>query len=218
MAHFAGLVAGGAHPHPFPCADIVTTTTYKSLRGPRGAIILWNDEALTKPINNAVFPGLQGTPSLHILAGKAVALGEALQPEFRAYAAAVLANARALAARLQQRGFALVGGGTDTPLLLVDLRPQGLTGEPAARVLERAGIVANANPIPADAADLKVMSGLRFGVSAATTRGLGIAEFEAIGDMIAEVLGALQSGESGAAEQAVLARVGALTRRFPIYP
>jgi glycine hydroxymethyltransferase len=212
IAHFAGLVAGGVHPDPFPHADIVTTTTYKSLRGPRGAVILWNDEALTKPINAAVFPGLQGTPYLHVLAGKAVALGEALQPEFRAYAAAVLANARALAARLQHRGFELVCGGTDTPLMVVDLRRQGLAGDVAARALERAGIVANMNPIPSDAADRRVMSGLRFGVSAATTRGFGVPEFEQIGDWIAEVL------EGGPpAEQAVLPRVRALTRRFPIY-
>ncbi len=212
IAHFAGLVAGGAHPDPFPHADIVTTTTYKSLRGPRGAVILWNDEALTRRINAAVFPGLQGTPYLHVLAGKAVALGEALQPEFRAYAAAVLANARALAARLQRHGLDLVCGGTDTPLMVVDLRRKSLTGDVAARALERAGIVANMNPIPSDAADRKVMSGLRFGVSAATTRGFGVPEFESIGDWIAEVL------EGGAAaEQAVLPRVRALTRRFPIY-
>jgi glycine hydroxymethyltransferase len=218
MAHFAGLVAGGAHEHPFPHADIVTTTTYKSLRGPRGAIILWNDERLRKPINNAVFPGLQGTPSLHIVAGKAVALGEALRPEFRAYAQAVLANARALAARLQHHGLALVGGGTDTPLMLVDLRPKGLTGAPAAHSLERAGIIANMNPIPSDAADLKVMSGLRFGVSGATTRGLGLAEMNAIGDLIARVLDALRDGgDTSAVEQAVAAEVRALTARFPIY-
>ena len=212
IAHFAGLVAGGAHPDPFPHADIVTTTTYKSLRGPRGAVILWNDEALAKPINAAVFPGLQGTPYLHAVAGKAVALGEALQPEFRAYAAAVLANARALAARLQRRGFDLVGGGTDTPLMVVDLRRKGLAGDAAAQALERASIIANMNPIPSDAADRKVMSGLRFGVSAATTRGFAVPEFEQIGDWIAEVL------DGGpAAEQSVLARVRALTRRFPIY-
>jgi len=216
IAHFAGLVAGGAHADPFPHADIVTTTTYKSLRGPRGAVILWNDAALTKRIDAAVFPGLQGTPYLHVLAGKAVALGEALRPEFRAYAAAVLANARALAARLQRHGFDLVCGGTDTPLMVVDLRRQGLAGDVAAHALERAGIVANMNPIPSDAADRRVMSGLRFGVSGATTRGFGIPEFEAVGDWIAEVLQAPR-GDSAAAEQAVLARVRALTRRFPIY-
>jgi glycine hydroxymethyltransferase len=216
IAHFAGLVAGGAHADPFPHADIVTTTTYKSLRGPRGAIILWNDEALSRRINNAVFPGLQGTPYLHVLAGKAVALGEALQPEFRAYAAAVLANARALAARLQRHGFDLVCGGTDTPLMVVDLRRQGLTGDVAAHALERAGIIANMNPIPSDAADRKVMSGLRFGVSAATTRGFGVSEFESIGDWIAEALHA-QRSNGAEAEPVVLARVRALTRRFPIY-
>jgi glycine hydroxymethyltransferase len=219
MAHFAGLVAGGAHAHPFPHADIVTTTTYKSLRGPRGAIILWNDEALRKPINNAVFPGLQGTPFLHIVAGKAVALGEALRPEFAAYAAAVLANARALAKRLQGHGFDLVGGGTDTPLMLVDLRRQGLTGAPAAQGLERAGIIANMNPIPSDAADLKVMSGLRFGVSGVTTRGFGREEIETVGDLIAELLQGLigNAGESAAAEVRVLQRVRAMTARFPLY-
>ncbi len=219
MAHFAGLVAGGAHASPFPHADIVTTTTYKSLRGPRGAIVLFNDEALRKPINTAVFPGLQGTPSLHIVAAKAVALGEALRPEFAAYAAAVLANARALAARLQQHGFTLVGGGTDTPLMLLDLRPQGLTGAAAAQSLERAGLIANMNPIPSDAADLKVMSGLRFGVSGATTRGLGLAEFEWIGDAVAQVLHGLRSGsgDQAALEQRVAAEVAALAERFPTY-
>jgi glycine hydroxymethyltransferase len=220
MAHFAGLVAGGAHAHPFPHADIVTTTTYKSLRGPRGAIILWNDEALRKPINNAVFPGLQGTPFLHIVAGKAVALGEALKPEFAAYAAAVLANARALAQRLQQHGFDLVGGGTDTPLMLLDLRAKALTGAPAAQSLERAGIIANMNPIPSDAADLKVMSGLRFGVSGATTRGFGVEEFQAVGDLVREVLEGLRGadgGDNSATEQSVLERVRGITRRFPIY-
>lgn len=219
MAHFAGLVAGGAHESPFPHADIVTTTTYKSLRGPRGAIILWNDEGLRKRINNAVFPGLQGTPSLHIVAAKAVALGEALAPGFASYAASVLANARALAGRLQHHGFDLVGGGTDTPLMLVDLRAKGLTGAPAAQSLERAGIIANMNPIPSDTVDLKVMSGLRFGTSGATTRGLGVAEFEALGDLIAEVLEGLRQwpDDNAAVEQQVSARVGEMAARFPTY-
>ena len=219
MAHFAGLVAGGAHPSPFPFADIVTTTTYKSLRGPRGALILWNDETLRKPINLAVFPGLQGTPFLHIVAAKAVALGEALQPEFKAYAAAVLAHARVLAQCLQDHGFELVGGGTDTPLMLIDLRSKGLTGAPAAQSLERAGIVANMNPIPSDAADLKVMSGLRFGVSGATTRGFRMTEFETIGDLIAQVLHGLRANgaDNSAAEQAVIERVRRITARFPTY-
>ncbi|MFT3956055.1 MAG: serine hydroxymethyltransferase [Piscinibacter sp.] len=219
MAHFAGLVAGGAHESPFPHADIVTTTTYKSLRGPRGAIVLWNDETLRKRINQAVFPGLQGTPSLQIVAAKAVALGEALRPEFARYAAAVLANARALAARLQRHGFDLVGGGTDTPLMLVDLRAKGLTGAPAAQSLERAGLIANMNPIPSDSADLKVMSGLRFGVSGATTRGLGVAEFEAIGDLVAQLLDGLRThpADNGEAEAKVRASVGEIAARFPTY-
>jgi glycine hydroxymethyltransferase len=219
MAHFAGLVAGGAHEQPFPHADVVTTTTYKSLRGPRGAIILWNDEGLRKRINNAVFPGLQGTPSLHIVAAKAVALGEALRPEFAHYAAAVLANARALAATLQRRGFDLVGGGTDTPLMLLDLRAKGLTGAPAAQSLERAGIIANMNPIPSDTVDLKIMSGLRFGTSGATTRGLGVADFETLGELIGDVLDGLRAfpDDNRAVEQRVRARVGEIAERFPTY-
>jgi glycine hydroxymethyltransferase len=219
MAHFAGLVAGGAHAHPFPHADVVTTTTYKSLRGPRGAIILWNDEGLRKQINNAVFPGMQGTPSLHIVAAKAVALGEALRPEFVDYAKAVLANARTLARRLQAHGFDLVGGGTDTPLMLVDLRAKGLTGAPAAQTLERAGIIANMNPIPADTADLKVMSGLRFGVSGATTRGLSGSHFEMIGDWAAEVLEGLRQRpqDNGAVEERVRSQVRQLVADFPTY-
>ncbi len=218
MAHFAGLVAGGVHEHPFPHADIVTTTTYKSLRGPRGALILWNDADLRKRIDNAVFPGLQGTPSLHIVAAKAVALGEALRPEFAVYAAAVLTHARTLARGLQRRGFDLVGGGTDTPLMLVDLRGKGLTGAPAAQSLERAGVIANMNPIPSDTVDLKVMSGLRFGVSGATTRGFGVAEFETIGRLIAEVLEGLRvnEGDNTAAEQSVALQARALAARFPL--
>jgi glycine hydroxymethyltransferase len=220
MAHFAGLVAGDAHPSPMPHADIVTTTTYKSLRGPRGAVILTSDKALAKRIDDTVFPGLQGTPLLAVVAGKAVCLGEALKPEFRAYAAAVLANARALAARLLRHGYDLVGGGTDTPLMLVDLRRSGLTGNLAAPALERAGITCNMNPVPADATELKVMSGLRFGASACTTRGFGVAEFETIGDLIAELLEALRRdpGDTSVTEGAILERVHAMTQRFPIYP
>ena len=219
MAHFAGLVAGGAHEHPFPHADIVTTTTYKSLRGPRGAIILWNDDGLRKRINHAVFPGLQGTPSLHTVAGKAVALGEALRPEFAHYAAAVLANARALASTLQRRGFDLVGGGTDTPLMLLDLRAKGLTGAPAAQSLERAGIIANMNPIPSDAVDLKVMSGLRFGTSGATTRGLSERDFQVLGELIGDVLEGLREfpSDNSAIEQRVRATVGEMAARFATY-
>jgi glycine hydroxymethyltransferase len=198
---------------------VVTTTTYKSLRGPRGAIVLTHDKALAKRIDNAVFPGLQGTPYMHILAGKAVALGEALKPEFRAYAVAVRDNARALAARLQRHGFDLLAGGTDTPLMIVDLRAKGLTGDVAAASLDRAGIIGNMNPIPSDAVDLKVMSGLRFGVSAATTRGFGVTEFEEIGDMIAEVLDGLQRDPATvqSIEAATLSRVHRMTARFPIY-
>jgi glycine hydroxymethyltransferase len=219
MAHFAGLVAGGAHENPFPHADVVTTTTYKSLRGPRGAIVLWNDEALRKRINNAVFPGLQGTPSLHIVAAKAVALGEALRPEFARYAQAVLSNARTLARCLQQHGFDLVGGGTDTPLMLVDLRARGLTGAPAAQSLERAGIVANMNPIPSDTADLRVMSGLRFGVSGATTRGLDGLHFDRIGALIAEVLDGLRQHpeDNRDVEERVRAQVREIVAPFPTY-
>jgi glycine hydroxymethyltransferase len=220
MAHFAGLVAGGAHPSPLPHADVVTTTTYKSLRGPRGAIILTRDAQLAKRIDDAVFPGMQGTPALHVLAGKAVCLGEALKPEFRTYAAAVLANARALALRLAELGCELVGGGTDTPLMLVDLRSRGLTGNLAAPVLDRAGITCNMNPVPADPPKLPFMSGLRFGASACTTRGFGTAEFAEIGDMIAGILEALRRDpdDTAAIEAATMERVRAITRRFPIYP
>jgi glycine hydroxymethyltransferase len=218
MAHFAGLVAGGSHASPVPIADVVTTTTYKSLRGPRGAIVLCNDPQLAKRIDNSVFPGLQGTPYVHVIAGKAVALGEALRPEFRAYAAAVLANARTLAARLARHGYNLLAGGTDTPLMILDLRSKGLTGDVAATCLERAGIIGNMNPIPSDA-DRKVMSGLRFGVSAATTRGFGAAEFEAIGDMVAEVLESQRRDPASApaVQSATLKQVRAMTARFPIY-
>jgi glycine hydroxymethyltransferase len=220
MAHFAGLVAGGVHESPFPHADVVTTTTYKSLRGPRGAVILTNDAALAKRIDATVFPGMQGTPLLHVLAGKAVCLGEALRPEFRRYAAAVLANSRALARRLIERGFDLVTGGTDTPLMVVDLRSRGLTGDIAAAALDRAGITCNMNPVPADPVDLKVMSGLRFGASAGTTRGLGTAEFELLGDLVADMLDRLarHPGDTAALEAATLVKVRDLTRRFPIYP
>lgn len=214
MAHFSGLVAGGAHPSPFPHADVVTTTTYKSLRGPRGAIVLWNDPALCKPIDTAVFPGLQGTPYLHIVAAKAVALGEALRPEFKAHAATVLANARALAAALRAEGFDLLCGGTDTPLMLLDLRRQGLTGDVAAQALERAGLVANLNPLPTDDPERRRVHGVRFGVSAATTRGLGPAEMAQIARWTQRVLAA--AGDA-ATEAAVRTEVRALAARFPLY-
>jgi glycine hydroxymethyltransferase len=217
MAHFSGLVAGGAHPSPFPYADIATTTTYKSLRGARGGIILTDREEIAKKINGGVFPGVQGSPLLHALAAKAVCLGEALRPEFKAYAAAVLANARALAETLLQRGYDLVGGGTDTPLMLVDLRRQGVKGNVASALLERAGITCNKNPVPFDPEEPSVGSGLRFGVSAATTRGFGTAEFATVGGWIANLLDVLAKGSDTAAlETEIRRRVVAMTARFPI--
>jgi glycine hydroxymethyltransferase len=221
MAHFAGLVAAGEHPSPLPHAHVVTTTTHKTLRGPRGGMILTNDEAVAKKINSAVFPGLQGGPLMHVIAGKAVAFGEALRPEFKTYAKAVVANARTLADRLQHRGAALVAGGTDTHLALVDLTPLGLTGRDADEALERAGITCNKNGIPFDPLPPVKTSGIRVGSPAGTTRGFGAAEFAAIGDMIADVLDGLKAGGpegNHAAEAAVKARVEALCARFPIYP
>jgi glycine hydroxymethyltransferase len=220
MAHFAGLVAAGEHPSPFGHAHVVTTTTHKTLRGPRGGMVLTNDEAIAKKINSAVFPGLQGGPLMHVIAAKAVAFGEALQPSFKDYARAVIANARALAGRLQERGADLVAGGTDTHLALVDLRPLGLTGKDADEALERAGITCNKNGIPFDPLPPIKTSGIRVGSPAGTTRGFGIAEFRDIADMIADVLEGLRSnGHEGnaAVEAAVKARVRALCARFPIY-
>ncbi len=220
MAHFAGLVAGGVHPSPLPHAHVVTTTTHKTLRGPRGGMILTNDEAIAKRINSAVFPGLQGGPLMHVIAAKAVAFGEALRPEFKDYSRAVVANAQALAARLQARGANLVAGGTDTHLALVDLTPLGVTGRDADEALERAAITCNKNGIPNDPLPPMKTSGIRVGSPAGTTRGFGIAEFEEIGDMIADVLEALRiHGEHGDAgvEADVRARVRALCQRFPIY-
>ncbi len=220
MAHFAGLVAGGAHPSPLPHAHFVTTTTYKSLRGARGAIILTDDEGLAKKIDAALFPGLQGSPLLHAMAAKAVCLGEALKPEFKVYARAVLENARGLAAVLRARGFELVGGGTDTPLMLLDLRRQGLKGNAAAESLERAGLTCNKNAVPFDPERPMVTSGIRLGVSAVTTRGFGLAEIRTVGALIADVLDGLAAdrGDNGAAEARAVEQVRALTRRFPIYP
>jgi glycine hydroxymethyltransferase len=218
MAHFSGLVAGGAHPSPFPYADIATTTTYKSLRGARGGIILTDREEIAKKIDGGVFPGVQGSPLLHALAAKAVCLGEALRPEFKAYAAAVLANARALAETLLQRGYDLVGGGTDTPLMLVDLRRQGVKGNLASALLERAGITCNKNPFPFDPEEPSVGSGLRFGVSAATTRGFATAEFATVGGWIADLLDMLaKRSDTAALETEIRRRVVAMTARFPIY-
>ena len=221
MAHFAGLVAAGVHPSPFPHAHIVTTTTHKTLRGPRGGMILTDDEALAKRINSAVFPGLQGGPLMHVIAAKAVAFGEALRPEFKDYAKAVVANAQALASRLKARGSDLVAGGTDTHLALVDLRPLGVTGRDADEALERAGITCNKNGIPFDPLPPVKTSGIRVGSPAGTTRGFGIAEFETIGDMVADVLDALsKNGEHGdqSVEADVRMRVRSLCEHFPIYP
>ncbi len=220
MAHFAGLVAAGVHPSPFPHAHIATTTTHKTLRGPRGGMILTNDEALAKRINSAVFPGLQGGPLMHVIAAKAVAFGEALRPEFKDYSKAVIANAQALAARLKARGSEIVSGGTDTHLALIDLTPLGVTGRDADEALERAGITCNKNGIPFDPLPPMKTSGIRVGSPAGTTRGFGVAEFEMIGDMVADVLDALSAkGEHGdpAVEADVRARVRALCERFPIY-
>jgi glycine hydroxymethyltransferase len=220
MAHFAGLVAGGAHPSPFPHAHVVTTTTHKTLRGPRGAAILANDEALAKKINSAVFPGLQGGPLMHVVAAKAVAFGEALQPEFKAYARAVTENAKALGEVLSTCGFDLVSGGTDTHLLLVDLRPKKLTGNRAEKALGRANITTNKNGVPFDPEKPQVTSGIRVGSPAGTTRGFGVAEFQLIGRLMARVLdGLAANGEDGNArvEAEVKAEAIALCRRFPIY-
>ena len=221
MAHFAGLVAAGLHPSPLPFADVVTTTTHKTLRGPRGGMILSNDEALGKKFNSAVFPGMQGGPLMHVIAAKAVAFGEALRPEFRSYSAAVIANAKALAAKLVERGCAVVAGGTDTHLALIDLSPKGLTGKDADEALERAGITCNKNGVPFDPLPPTKTNGIRVGSPAGTTRGFGLAEFAAIGDMIADVLdGLVANGAEGnaATEAAVNVRVRALCARFPIYP
>jgi glycine hydroxymethyltransferase len=221
MAHFAGLVAGGAHASPFPHAHVVTTTTHKTLRGPRGGMILTNDEALAKKFNSAVFPGLQGGPLMHVIAAKAVAFGEALRPEFRAYAKQVVANARALAAEVKAQGLDLVTGGTDNHLVLVDLRPKRLTGKSAEGALNRAHLTCNKNAIPFDPEKPMVTSGVRLGSPAATTRGFGEAEFREVGRMIGEVLDGLAKANAPdgneAVETAVKARVLELCRRFPIY-
>jgi glycine hydroxymethyltransferase len=221
MAHFAGLVAGGMHPNPVPHAHVVTTTTHKSLRGPRGGMILSNDEAIAKKMNSAVFPGLQGGPLMHVIAAKAVALGEALRPDFKLYARNIVDNARALAEALQQDGLDIVSGGTDNHLLLVDLRPKQATGKAAEKALDRAAITCNKNAIPYDPAKPFVTSGIRLGTPAGTTRGFGPAEFREIGGLIAEVVDGLRkNGEEGdgQVEASVKTRVEALCARFPIYP
>jgi glycine hydroxymethyltransferase len=220
MAHFAGLVAAGVHPSPFPHAHVVTTTTHKTLRGPRGGVILTNDEELAKKFNTAVFPGMQGGPLMHVIAAKAVAFGEALRPSFRIYAKNVVENAKALAETLKSQGLDIVSGGTDTHLMLVDLRPKRLTGKVAELALGRAHITCNKNGIPFDPEKPMVTSGIRLGTPACTTRGFGIAEFRQVGDMIVEVLDVLS--QKGAAEDApiettVRDKVTALISRFPIY-
>ena len=220
MAHFAGLVAAGLYPNPLEYADIVTSTTHKTLRGPRGGLILTNSEALAKKINSAVFPGLQGGPLMHVIAGKAVAFGEALRPEFKEYQKAVQKNAAVLAEVLVERGFDIVTGGTDSHLLLVDLRPKKVTGKAAEQALERAGITANKNAIPFDPEKPAITSGVRLGSPAATARGFREEEFRQVGEMIDEVLTALAAsgGEGDAAvENAVHERGKALCARFPIY-
>jgi glycine hydroxymethyltransferase len=221
MAHFAGLVAGGAHPSPFPHAHVVTTTTHKTLRGPRGGVILTNDESLAKKINSAVFPGMQGGPLMHVIAAKAVAFGEALRPSFRIYAKNVVENAKALAETLKSHGLDIVSGGTDTHLMLVDLRPKRLTGKVAELALGRAHITCNKNGIPFDPEKPTITSGVRLGTPACTTRGFGIAEFRAVGEMIVEVLDLLSQKnveEDSLIEAAVSGKVKALLARFPIYP
>ncbi|MBN8918690.1 MAG: serine hydroxymethyltransferase [Rhizobiales bacterium] len=221
MAHFAGLVAGGAHPSPFPHAHVVTTTTHKTLRGPRGGMILTNDEDIAKKVNSAIFPGIQGGPLMHVIAAKAVAFGEALRPEFKLYAKNVVENAKALAETLKGHGFAIVSGGTDTHLMLVDLRPKRLTGKVSEAALGRAHITCNKNGIPFDPEKPFVTSGVRLGTPAGTTRGFGVAEFQQVGNLIAEVLDVLSqkgSDEDSLVEAAVREKVSTLLARFPIYP
>ena len=220
MAHFAGLVAGGAHPSPFPHAHVVTSTTHKTLRGPRGGLVLTNDEDIAKKINSAVFPGMQGGPLMHVVAAKAVAFGEALKPEFKAYAKQVVDNARALAKAVADGGFRIVSGGTDNHLMLVDLRPRGLTGKAAEAALGRAHITCNKNGVPFDTASPFITSGIRIGSPAATSRGFGADEFAQVGALIVETLdGLARNGDAGngAVEASVKTRAEALTKRFPIY-
>jgi glycine hydroxymethyltransferase len=220
MAHFAGLVGAGLYPSPFPHAHVVTSTTHKTLRGPRGGIILTNDEALAKKLNSAIFPGIQGGPLMHVIAGKAVAFGECLQPEFKTYIQNVIDNAKAMGEVLVNSGFALVSGGTDSHLILVDLRPKGLTGNISEKALGRAHITCNKNGVPFDPAKPMVTSGIRLGSPAGTTRGFGVAEFREVGRMIAEVLeGLAKNGEegNGAVEEKIKGEATALCRRFPLY-
>jgi glycine hydroxymethyltransferase len=218
MAHWAGLVAGGAHPDPLPHADVVTATTYKNLRGVRGGLILSNRTDLARRLDSAIFPGVQGSVILNAVAAKAVCLREALQPEFGDYARSVLANARAMAAALIERGIEVLTGGTDTPLLLVDLRPLGLTGAAASAALEAAGLTANKNSVPGDPQPPQITSGLRFGTSAGTARGMGEADFVAVADLVADVLRALVSGDADATVARARTTVAELVAPYPIYP
>jgi glycine hydroxymethyltransferase len=220
MAHYAGLIAAGIYPSPLPHAHVVTSTTHKTLRGPRGGLVLSNDEAIGKKINSATFPGLQGGPLMHVIAAKAVAFGEALTPAFKAYAQSVLDNAHQLAATLQEGGLDIVSHGTDCHLMLVDLRPKGVTGKAAEASLERAGMTCNKNAIPFDPEKPTITSGVRLGTPAATTRGFGKAEFKQVGEMILEVLDGLAKNpdDNSEVEQRVRGRVRELCVRFPIYP
>ncbi|MCL4133195.1 UNVERIFIED_CONTAM: hypothetical protein GTU68_008923 [Idotea baltica] len=217
MAHFAGLVAGGVHPNPLDYAHVATTTTHKTLRGPRGGMILTNDEKLAKKINSAIFPGIQGGPLMHVIAAKAVAFGEAQTDEFKAYAAQVVANAQAMAAACKAGGLDVVSGGTDTHLALIDLRPKDVTGRDAEHALERAFITCNKNGVPFDPQKPMITSGIRVGSPAGTTRGFGVEEFTQIGNWIAEIVDAVSKGDSDAVEARVKAEVLELTSRFPIY-
>ena len=221
MAHFSGLVAGGAHPSPFPHAHVATSTTHKTLRGPRGGIILTDDEALAKKFNSAIFPGLQGGPLMHVIAAKAVAFGEALTPAYRSYVSNVVENAKALGETLRAGGLDLVSGGTDTHVLLVDLRPKGVTGKATEAALKRANITCNKNAVPFDPEKPMVTSGIRLGTPAGTTRGFGVAEFQVVGQAILDVVeGIAKNGEdgNGEVEREVAERIVELTDRFPIYP
>ena len=220
MAHFAGLVAGGVHPNPLPHAHVVTTTTHKTLRGPRGGMVLTNDETIAKKINSAVFPGLQGGPLMHVIAAKAIAFGEALTPEFKTYSKNVVRNCQVMADTLVNAGYAVVSGGTDTHLALIDLRPKGVKGKYAEHALERANITCNKNGIPFDTEKFTITSGIRIGSPAGTSRGFGVTEFKLIGELMAEVLDALGSSRKGdaAVEASVRARVAELTKAFPLYP
>ncbi len=218
IAHIAGLVAAGAHPSPFPHAHVVTSTTHKTLRGPRGGLILTNDEALAKKLNSAVFPGLQGGPLEHVIAAKAVAFGEAMSPKFKAYARAVVDNAAVLAERLASNGCGIVSGGTDTHLVLVDLRPKGLTGKAAEQALDCAGITCNKNGIPFDPEKPMITSGIRLGTPACTTRGFGTAEFAQVADLIVEMLDVIGKPNEEAVTAAVRQKVNTLCEVFPLYP